>query len=80
MSTISNQCIYIFPPKKRKLESGSLIFYISIKIEHKAIFKHAYSHHARIRLAFLSNSIILIDEYYDRVRVRLEYLTWLGSG
>jgi len=25
-------------------------------------------------------SITLIDEYYDRVRVRLGYLTWYGLG
>ena len=33
--------------------------------------KHAYSHHAQMGLAFLANLITPIDEYYNRVKVRL---------
>ena len=35
------------------------------------IGKHAYSHHVQMSLSFLSNLITLIDEYYDKVMVRL---------
>ena len=34
--------------------------------------KHGYSHRAQTDLTFLSNLITLIDEFYDRVMVRLE--------
>jgi len=34
--------------------------------------KHGYSHRAQMGLTFLSNLITLIDEFYDRVMVRLE--------
>jgi hypothetical protein len=34
--------------------------------------KHGYSQRAQTGLTFLSNLITLIDEFYDRVMVRLE--------
>ena len=33
--------------------------------------KDAYSHHAQMGLTFLSNCIILIDKYKDRIKVML---------
>ena len=38
--------------------------------------KHANGHHSQLTMVPIA--ITLIDEYYDRVRVRLGYLTWLG--
>ena len=38
------------------------------------IGKHANGHHSKLPMAPIA--ITLIDEYYDRVRLRLGYLKW----
>ena len=48
----------------------NVIFILVIFLNSKG--KHGYSHRVQMVLTFLSNLIILIDEFYDSVIVRLE--------
>jgi len=45
-----------------------------LKAEICIIRKHANGHHSQLTMAPIA--ITLIDEYYDRVRVRLGHPTW----
>ena len=48
-----------------------MIQILKLKKETNTNKKHSYYHHAQMGLTLISNSIILIEEYYDRTRVKL---------